>query len=329
MATSGSFDYLITAADVIQSALEDIQVYEAGETVDSDDSTVALRTLNLISKQWMGISDQAHGLKVWTRNRIYLWLQLNKVRYQIGPAATDDKTATLFGRTTISANEAIGQTVISITSNTDSTSFPGTTSTMANTNVVGIEQNDGSIHWTTISGTPTTTMTIAVALTVAADAGNYVWWYATTAVAQRPVFVEHALLRDVQDNDQKIEAYTDVPRYEDIPDKTQTGDPQIMLVEPQRLYTAVTFDVAPTDTTKIVRITALYPAEDYDATTNDIAFPQEWFAALEWELARRLAPKFNKQWTPVMQANWEMATSFARELNPASTRRYFEPGRDD
>ena len=34
MATSGSFDYSVTADDIITAALEDINVLVAGETVD-------------------------------------------------------------------------------------------------------------------------------------------------------------------------------------------------------------------------------------------------------------------------------------------------------
>lgn len=327
MTTSGSFDYSATAADIVTSALEDVQAYEAGETADTNDVTMCLRTLNFLVKQWQGTSDMARGLKVWTRQRIYLWLRQNKVRYTIGPAATDDFTALLFGRTTISSNEAAGQTIISITSNTDSLSFPGTTSTMANTNIVGIELDSGDIYWTTISGTPAATMTIAVALPSASSQGNFVWWFAAAGRAQRVVDVENALLRDSDNNDTDLEVYTEVQRYERIPDKLQTGDPMRMLVEPGRLNTAVTFDVAPTDVSKIIRVTALYPAEDYDATTDDIAFPQEWLAALEWELARRIAPKLGKQWTAGMEANWTTATAFARELNPDVSSMHFEPER--
>ena len=82
MAPSGSFDYSLTAADIIQAALEDILVYEAGETVASGDSTIALRTLNLIVKQWQGDADMAQGLKVWTRQRLTLFLAEGQPRKQ-------------------------------------------------------------------------------------------------------------------------------------------------------------------------------------------------------------------------------------------------------
>ena len=73
-------------------------------------------------------------------------------------------------------------------------------------------------------------------------------------------------------------------------------------------------------------LTVLYPAEDYDATTDDIAFPQEWFSALEWELAFRSAPAMGRPWTPEMQANYVAATGIARNLNEANSSAYFQPG---
>ena len=173
---------------------------------------------------------------------------------------------------------------------------------------------------------PGATMTISVALTAAAAAGNYVYWF--TSRAQRFVDIEHAALRDDQLIDTEVDVYTDVAQYESIPQKDGDGDPTAILVEPLTTQTRVTLDFAPQDVTKQLRLTVIYPAEDYDATTNDIAYPQEWFAALEWELAKRLAPKFNKRWTETHQLNWEQATQIARQLNPQATTAYFQPHAD-
>jgi hypothetical protein len=326
MPTSSSWNYSATAADIITAALEDINVLVAGETIDSDDSTMALRTLNMLVKQWSGNADQAQGLKVHTRQRITLFLAENQLQYLVGPGSSDARATTSYGRTTLSAAEALGQTVISITSNADSTTVPGTTVTMTSGDIVGIVLDDGTIHWSTISGTPAATMTIADSLASAAASGNYVYWF--TSRAQRFVDIEHANLRDAEMIDTHVEVYTDVGQYESLPQKDGEGDPTAILVEPLRTQTRVTLDFAPQDVTKQLRLTVIYPAEDYDATTDDIAYPQEWFAALEWELAKRLAPKFNKRWTKTHEINWEQATQIARQLNPQSTTVYFQPHAD-
>lgn len=326
MATSGSWDYSLTAANIITMALEDINVLEAGETVDSDDSTVALRALNALVKQWQGNADMAQGLKVHTRQRITCFLGVDQREYLIGPAATDARATTQYGRTTLSADEALGQTTISVTSNTDTTTYPGTTVTMTDNDIVGIVQNDGTIHWSTINGTPGATMVIDDALASAASSGNYVYWF--TSRAQRFPVIEQAALRDENGIDSILNIYTDVQEYESLPQKDGEGDPTSILVEPLRTQTRVTLNMAPQDVTKQLRLTVIYPSEDYDATSNDIAYPQEWLAALEWELARRLAPKFGRRWTPTHQVNWETATAIARQLNPQNTSIYFQPHAD-
>lgn len=325
MATSGSWDYNLTAATVITEAIESLGVLSPGGTIVSAHQTAMLRKLNLIVKQWQGTPDFAPGLKVHTRQRINLFLAKGQQRYLVGPASGDARSAVTYGRTTISANEASGQTTLSITSNTDTTTFPGTTVTMTASDIVGIEQNDGTIHWTTISGTPASTMDIAAQLTAAANAGNYVWWF--TSRAQRFVAIESAVLRDENYKDTPLDIYRTVEDYElGVTDKYADGDPSAILVEPLRITTAVTLDVQPSDVTKTIVLTALYPQEDYDATTNDVALPQEWLRPLAWQLAMDSAPMFGLPVTPLMKMNRDEALAIARSLNPEMSNAYFQPG---
>ncbi len=325
MATSGSYDFSVTAANIIQAALEDLGKLQPGESVTTSDSTLCLQRLNFIAKMIQGNADMSQGFKVWTRQRIALFLAKGQQTYTIGPAATDSRATTQFGITTISALEAIGQTVISITSNTDTTNYPGTTVTMTSGDIVGLVLNDGTIQWTTISGTPAATMTIANALTVAANAGNKVYWF--TSRAQRFPELEYAVLRNSDFIDVTLDVYTDVQQYEALPDKTADGDPISILVEPLRLNTRITTDYQPNDVTKQIILTVIYPAEDYDSSANDIAFPQEFFARLEWELALAVAPAFEVAWTQSMQTNYAKATAVSNQLNPQTTSAHFEPGK--
>ena len=325
MATSNSWHFGQTASDIITGALENINVLEAGESVDSDDSTVALRTLNQLVKQWQGNADQAQGLKVWTRQRVTLFLAKNQVKYLVGPGASDARATTSYGRTTVSSAYASG-TSLNVTALTDTTTNVGTTVTMTDGDIIGVVLDDGTIAWTTISAAASSPITIGAGLGGAAAVGNYVYWF--TSRAQRFVEIEHAALRDEELIDTKVSVYTDVQQYESIPQKDGEGDATAILVEPLTTQTRVTLDFAPQDLTKQLRLTVIYPSEDYDATSDDIAYPQEWFAALEWELAKRLAPKFNKRWTDTHEINWKQATQIARQLNPQNTTIYFQPHAD-
>ncbi len=325
MTTSGSYNYSVTAAQIIYAAAENLEIVSGGSTINSNDQTSLLQRLNFIAKQWQGNADMAAGLHVHTRQRVTLFLSKTKNQYLIGPASTDDFATTQYGRTTLSAAAAIGST-ISITSNTDAATQPGTTVTMTNGDNIGIVQSDGTLFWTTISGTPGATATLASPLTASATAWSYVYWF--TNKAQRFPVLEYASLRDSNLMDIPLTVLVDVQQYERIPNKTAPSDPTAILVEPLRLNTRVTVDFIPADVTRQIRLTALYPAEDYDATTDDIAFPQEYFAALEWELTLRCAPLFTKPWTPEMDKNYMNATAIARELNPENSSAFFQPGRD-
>ena len=325
MPSSNSYDFSVTAANVITEAIENIGVLGVGGTIVTAHQTAMLRKLNLIAKQWMGSSDFAPGLKIFSRQRVALFLGKGQHRYTVGPASTDARAAVTYGRTTLSADEAAAQTVLSITSNTDTTTFPGTTVTMAASDIVGIELDDGTIQWTTISGTPASTMTVSVALTGAAKAGNYVYWF--TSRAQRFLEIEAAVLRDENYNDTPLYIYRNVREYsEGVTSKYSDGDPTSILVEPLVLNTAVTLDVQPQDVTKFIVLTVLYPSEDYDATTDTIAFPQVWYKPLAWQLAIDTAPSFGVAVTNEMKLNRDEALVIARNANPENSVVYFQPG---
>ena len=325
MATSGSFNYSLTAAGIIEMALENLGIVNAGGTVSSNDSTLMLRRLNVIAKQFQGTADGMAGMKVWTRERVTLFLAAGQQRYLIGPASTDARATTSYGRTTISADEASGQSDISITSNEDTTTVPGTTITMTSGDFVAIELNNGVLHWSTISGTPTTVMTIVSGISAAASAGRYVYWF--TNRAQKFPVIEAAYLRDSNRNDMEIAVYRDFRAYDlGVVDKYADGTPTAILVEPLRITTRVTLNSQPTDITDQIVMVVLYPAEDYDATTDDIAFPQEWLRPLAWQLSFEAAPAFSRQWTPEMEKNRTESLQIARNINPETSDLYFQPG---
>lgn len=327
MATSGTYTYSVTAGQIITAAFENLGVITPGISASTNDTNTALQRLNFIAKQFQGNADMAQGLKVHTRQRVTLFLAKGQQTYTIGPAATDARATTQYGRTTISAAEAAGQTTLSITATTDTTTYPGTTVTMTAADIIGIVQTDGTIFWDTISSTGAgPTVIINSGLTVGAAAGAYVYWF--TSRAQRFPVLETADLRNSDSIDLPMRVYVEVSDYERLTQKQAQGDPLSILVEPLRLNTRITTDFQPQDVTKQLRLTVLYPAENYDATTDDIAFPQEWFAGLEWELTFRLCVPFGKIWTKEMDMNRTAALSISRELNPANSSAYFQPEKD-
>lgn len=328
MATSGSYDFSATRNEIIVDAFTEIGYLAAGETLQAEDQVWAARKLNMLVKQWQGKSDFAPGLKAFSRKRLTLFVAKGQQRYLIGPASTDARATEQYGRTTIRANEAAAQTILDVTARTDTTTYPGTTVTMTNADFIGIELDDGTIHWSTIASSSGTgpTVTVNDALPSAAAAGNYVWWF--TSRAQMPVDLEFASLRDEQRIDKDLVVYVDVAQYQRNSDKTADADATCLLFEPLRINTAITLDSQPIDVTKTVELTVLYPAEDFDSATDNPSFPQVWLRPLVLGLAIDISPGCTIPVSQDLKDNFTVAIAIAQNANPETTDEYFQPGRD-
>ena len=71
------------------------------------------------------------------------------------------------------------------------------------------------------------------------------------------------------------------------------------------------------------------PIMDFTNPTDTPQYPQAWYSALSWELAKQSAPMFNKQWSQNSEENRREAIAIAREQFPATDTLYFQPGRED
>lgn len=322
MATSGSYDYSLTAADIIKSAYEDLGAISPGGTVNSVDSVIALTRLNMLAKQYQGKADGAPGMKIHTRQRVTLFLAKGQISYLVGAGSNDAIATTLYGRTTV-ATAYVSGTSLSVAAVSDTTTTPGTTVSMTTGDFIGVQLNDGTISWTTLNGTPgSSPATLTGALAGAAASGNYVWWF--TSRAQRFPVLESAVLRSATNNDTPLAVYTEVAQYASgVPSKYADGTPSTILVEPLRTQTRIILNSKPTVVTDTIVMTVLYPAEDYDATTDDIAFPQEAYRFLSWELAFALSPSVGR-WTAEMEKNRGEARSVYLNLNPENSALYFQ-----
>jgi hypothetical protein len=334
VSTSGAYNYLCTASDIITASFEDLGVISAGQTVDSADSATALRTLQMLAKQWMGTTDFAPGLKSWTRYRLFLFFAYNQGVYYVGPGTTDDNATTGFRRYTVATAQTSGNNTVvvadsSVVYQPDLADAP----TLSTTYKIGI-QLDGSpstMQWTTINGAPVdggtnTTITLTANLTGNVAAGNYIYVYQTKP--QRPIEIETVTLLNSANITMPIRIYTDVGQYEDVNQKTALGDPLAILVEPLQTNTRITTNYYPYDVTKQLRFQVYYPTQNYDSTANDIEYPQQWYAALEWELAFRLAPKYGAPWSQEAEQNRQRAVAIAQQQEPARSSLYFQAEKD-
>jgi len=313
MATSGSFDYSVTASSVIAEALEYIQVLGNGATINTNDETSCLRTLNMMAKQWSGNFDFAPGLKAFSKKHGYMFLQSGQSVYSLGPGG--DNASLTYVTTTMRIAGIATDVTLEVTSTTGMTAA----------DKIGIELDSGVIQWTTISSiTDADTLVIpASGLTSAVAAGNRIFTYTTKLM--RPLYIEQVVLRDVDGNDSAVEPMTQ-EYYERIAVKTTDTTPTYYLYDNTLTNGTLSLDCEPSVVTDVLRLTFMVPAENYDSVANDIAFPQEWYLPLSIGLAKLVAPKFNYSWTQQDESNYVSALSIARGSYAETSELYFQPG---
>lgn len=272
MSTSGSSNFTINRDEIITEAMEICGVIAAGETIPAVDLQSAARKLNMMVKAWV-----TQGLHLWAMEEATLFLSLGSQSYSLGP--TGDHCTNSYVQTTLSTDEAMNSTSIGITSATG----------MSASDNIGIVLDSGAIHWTTISGAPGSTTTIATGLASAATAGNVVFAY--TSKINRPQRIVSAYRRSIATQDTPIELIGR-DEYVELSNKTTRGkcveafyDPQLTLGV---LYTWPTADLA----TDVIRFWYERAIEDFDASVDNPDFPIEWGEALVYGLADRLAPAY-------------------------------------
>lgn len=274
MATSGSVDYNRTAEQIIRDALELLGVIGTHENLEGNDYTTCLNTLNIMIKAW-----QSQGLHLWTEKEGVLFLNDSQVAYQLGGTGADEASSEIIA-TTLSGDEAAGQTTLSVTD----------TSSMAASDNIGIVLNSGTIFWTTISSLTSTTVTVASGLTTAASSGQPV--YAYTSAIGRPLHISQVRLIDSEGVETELRPLSRL-QYFRIPNKTQTGVPSQYYIDKQTSYTKMYIHPVSEDSTNRLRFSYKRIMEDIDSSTDDLDFPQEWIACLTYNLAVWVAPKYN------------------------------------
>lgn len=333
MALSGVFDYSVLASDVITAAFEDIQVAQPGETIPTADQTVALRTLNLLTKEWMGKPGFAPGLKRWSRNFVYMFMRLNKNIYVFGQTAqTTDKAALNGYSSSLTAATAnASQSVLTMEAVANIKTWPTGVAggTISNGDIIGVILSTGDFQWTTLaSGAGTASLTLTATLTASVASGAQVFAYPAASFVDLPLDFLTCKRRDINGIDYDMDKMFDMYDYESITNKNITSTPNSWFYEKKRVTGNLYLNCFPTTLTDVIRACVLYPLDDQSAVSNDLAFPQQWYTALEWGLAMKLCPKYGKSWTENMQNNLSEAMLSASAVDPEVVYQHFEPNRD-
>jgi hypothetical protein len=271
MATSGLYSYNLTRNQLVTDSLIDTGIIGIGQVPDSDTMSFAVRTLNGMIKAW-----QADGLQLWKIVDATLVLEKGATIYLLGP--TGDHWTTSLTTTTLSANAASGAGTISVTDVTG----------IASTYYIGIELDSGSMHWTTVNGTPSgTTVTLTAILTGVASSGNQVYVY--SAKAQRPLLLYNPIVRDKSGNERPV-TFISRQDYYNMGNKTTQGTPTLFEFEPVLINSRIKSYVSSSNGTDMLLVSAQYPIQYMANANDDFDFPEEWYIALRFNLDVLLTP---------------------------------------
>jgi hypothetical protein len=259
-----------------------LQLIGSGGSVGTNEAADGLESLELMIKSW-----QVEGIKLWTLTEGRIFTVDSQASYSL-PGARGCKITELV-ETTLDADEAAGQTVLSVTSTTGFT----------NSDVIGIMLDAGTIHWTTISSfVAGDTVTIASALPSAASSGNDVFVY--TVAIERPLeILDIRLLEDGREQQINQMSRDDYFRQ---PDKTTASTPNQWFYDPQLTTGKLYLWPPPSDEATMLNVTYKRMIEDFDSGSNDPDFPAEWIETLGYNLAVRIAPQYGRPVPPEVLA---------------------------
>lgn len=165
-------------------------------------------------------------------------------------------------------------------------------------NNVGIELDAGTLQWTWFGAARSTTITLVDVLSSAAAVDNHVYLYEDKI--QRPVDISDTMLMSASGYERELNLESR-REYSLLSNKAQRGSINNLYFDAQRSNSKLFTWMACGDVQDYIKFTARIPIMDFDATTDDPDFPQEWLLTLAWNLAALIAPKFGVDLSQIIE----------------------------
>lgn len=305
MATSGDTTFNLTTTEIIQEALELIGVVGIGQSVNSEDYVTCLRSLNMMVKSW-----QQEGIFITHEAEATVFLVPGTQQYVLGGTS-----ASRTGKDPVLENKTTSDLVA-----TDTTVNLSTTVGMTALDDIGIVMDDGDVHWTTIASiTDSNTLELTVAITGAANTGNYVFSY--TNEMGRPLEISYVLMRNAGGTADSLTSSLSERKlqevgkgqYKGLYNKGIQGTPVMFYQE--KGNTSTNLYVWPTASNVSERLKVTYKRiiEDFDNTSDVADLPANSASCLAYNLAAYVAPKYGKE-QKAAQAVAPIASSLLNSL---------------
>jgi hypothetical protein len=277
MALSGSTDFTLSAAKVVEKAFSLLGVKAAEQPLTASEREDGQEALNIMLKYWV-----ANGYHLWTKTQGVLFTQTGKTDYLLG--ATGDHACLYddFVATTTTSAIISGSAVIPVTSSTG----------MSASDYVGIKLSDGTRQWSTIASVDSSTqITLDDNLTGAASTGTSVFTY--TSIVERPLRILNARRKLYGFDDEIMCVELSNDDYFNMSLKSSQGTITSYYYQPVlgngRMYLWQTSD----NVDQLVYFTFCRTIQDIDEQSNNLDVPVEWLDAVTYNLAARLADDYN------------------------------------
>jgi hypothetical protein len=313
MATSGVVTFRTTRNQIIEGALRIVGAIDPETAVPATASqiTTGAEALNLLAKAW-----QTDGLQLWKRGYVAVFLRSAQQHYVLGnPAPAGDQacisTPLGTGLVATTAVSCSGTTLnVSSISSVATDGIPAI-SIGASWNI-GIRTTEGEFFWTTVNGAPAGN-TITLATSFGSNTLNSrptVYAYQTKAI--RPLRVLDAFVRTSPPNG------TDIPvrlisqdEYNRFGNKESQGMPIQARFDPQSNRAIISvYPLRAINSGDILYLECQFPIEDFVNANDDYDFPQEWGAALKYNLALHIAPEYGVSDAKFKQINFLASTTY-------------------
>lgn len=307
MAVSGTNTFNLVTSQIITKALRILGVASSNRNPTAADMQSGIDTLNIMLKSWKNA-----GTYLWKTNQATLFLVNGQNSYKLD-GSTANATDT-YSETAINGNVISGASSIIVD---DATGF-------VVGYFIGIEQDDETIYWTTISSVAGTTIGLTGALTAAASSDNIVWVYQTKL--GRPERVLSARYIDSNDN---LSPCTMLARdtYYNLPNKNNTGQVTQVYYEPKLTYGTVFVYNSPSVVGSVVKFTYEVQFFDFDTLINNADFPTEWLQTIILNLAYMLSYEYGISDEKAMRIKGDAMQSLedAQGYDRENTAIFFQP----
>lgn len=274
MTTSGSINYVQNRNQIITDALSLIGVVSAGGTATASDITFCSDQLNKMVKGW-----QALGINLWKECEAVLFLVNDQNKYSLSSTATDK----------MGDNPVVTETTAAASSSATTLTVTSTAGMTAADNIsISLDANTRH-HTTIVSVDSSTALTITSGLASAAASGSSVVTYTTRS--GRPLNITNARYRYLSGVERRIKKMGRA-EFMALPNKSNNGTVTAYYYSPQLGSGLLYVWQTPDNVDDILMLSYIKSIEDFDASTDDPDFPQEWYDCITRNLAVKVAPAY-------------------------------------